>query len=91
MMTTSAAPAAVPLARPLAAAEPHRHGHRHDHDHDHGDHADGRGHGVAQGRHGGPIGVSLLRASLGLRLTIAGALSALIWLAVAWARLPIAG
>jgi hypothetical protein len=72
----------------------HGHGHGHDHGHDHV-HGHGHGGGVAQGsghRHGPlgePLRFSLVRASVATRLALAGAMSAFIWAAVLWARLPI--
>lgn len=67
-----------------AASAPHDHGHAHTHDHDAG-HRHGPGHpAVRQPMEPlvEPLGFSLLRASIGLRLAVALALSSLIWLAV---------
>jgi len=82
----------------------HEDGHDHGHDHHHGPSADphgtdphrhGHGETAAQGsghRHTAglePLHFSLVRASVTARLALAGGLSALIWAAVLWARLPI--
>ncbi len=79
-----------------APGEAHTHDHTHDHAHGH-DHAHDHGHDHSHGHAAGPVHVSarpapsLIRASLGVRLALAGVLSGLIWAGVLWARLPIAG
>ena len=85
-MTASLAPSTAhrhpDIARPPAHEHEHHHGHEHELEHGHH-----HGHGVRTVR----PGPSLLRASVTVRLAIAGGLSGLIWLAVVWARLPIGG
>ena len=73
---------AVPQASDAATAHEHDHGHGHEHGHDHG---------VAHVHvHGAAPEFSLVRASLALRLALAGGMSLAVWALVFWARLPIA-
>lgn len=71
-----------------------RHAHRHEHEHESGhghshDHEHVHSHGHAHGVEAVAPGFSLVRASLTVRLAIAGGTSLLIWGAVFWAVQPI--
>jgi hypothetical protein len=89
MMTDDVLETAVSArSTPLSRAD---HGHDHDqdgHDHGHDGHDHGHAHGVGTTAAFRPP-FSLVRLSLGGRLAIAGGLSAVLWVAVRWALMPL--